>query len=112
VRLDAFAKGIHMQAKYTRLFVDEHGGSRFEDLATELQPGFCPPGMVTPGFSVPFLITDVGSFWIGAPSVWKDDSPAGNSRETPFAKSGTDGSNPVPSSGESTNFRFLSRRRL
>jgi hypothetical protein len=75
VPLDAFAKGIHMQAKYTRLFVDEHGGSRFEDLATELQPGFCSPGMVTPGISAPFLITDVGSFWIGAPSVWKDDKP-------------------------------------
>jgi hypothetical protein len=26
-----------VQAKYTRLFVDEHGGSRFEDRATELQ---------------------------------------------------------------------------
>jgi len=33
-------------------------------------------------------------------------SLVGNSRET-FHKSGTDGSNPVPSSGESANFRFL-----
>ena len=33
-------------------------------------------------------------------------SLVGNSRET-FHKSGTDGSNPVPSSGESTNHRFL-----
>jgi hypothetical protein len=64
-----------MQAKYTRLFVDEHGGSHFEDLATELQPGFYPPGMATPGFSAPFLATDVYSFWIGAPSTWKDDNP-------------------------------------
>ena len=63
-----------MQAKYTRLFVDEHGGSGFEDLAAELQPGFCPPGMSTPGFSAPFLATE-GSFWIGAPNGWKDDAP-------------------------------------
>src|SRR6516164_2159213 len=34
-------------------------------------------------------------------------SLVGNSRET-FHKSGTDGSNPVPSSGESGNFRSLS----
>jgi hypothetical protein len=50
-----------MQAEYTRLFVDEHGGSRFEDLAIELQPGFSPPGMATPSFSIPFLATDVAS---------------------------------------------------
>jgi hypothetical protein len=64
-----------MQAKYTRLFVDEHGGSRFEDLVTDLQPGFLPPGMVTPGFSSPFLTTDGDCFWIGAPNNWKDDTP-------------------------------------
>jgi hypothetical protein len=63
-----------VQAKYTRLFVDEHGGSRFEDRATELQPGFSPPGMATPSFSAQFLATD-GSFWIGAPSTWSDDTP-------------------------------------
>jgi len=34
--------------------------------------------------------------------------PAGNSRETLFAKSGTDGSNPVPSSGESCKLHFAS----
>jgi hypothetical protein len=44
-----------MQAKYTRLFFDEDGGSRFEDLATELQPGFCPPGMSIPGFTARIL---------------------------------------------------------
>ena len=63
-----------MRAKYTRLFVDEHGGSRFEDLATELQPGFSPPGMATTSFSATFLPTD-GSFWIGAPRDWNDDTP-------------------------------------
>jgi hypothetical protein len=62
-----------MQAKYTRLFVDEHGGTRFEDRLTELQPGFLPPGQTTPSFSAPFLETN-GSFWIGAPVDWKDDA--------------------------------------
>src|SRR5262249_11727672 len=69
-----FGDEDEMQAKFTRLFVDERGGSHFEDLVTELQPGFCPPGMATPGFSAPFLITN-DSFWIGAPSGWKDDTP-------------------------------------
>src|SRR6516162_823596 len=36
-------------------------------------------------------------------------SLVGNSRET-FHKSGTDGSNPVPSAGESANFWFLGDR--
>ena len=36
--------------------------------------------------------------------------PAGNSRETLFAKSGTDGSNPVPSSEESCELRYGRRR--
>jgi hypothetical protein len=63
-----------VQARYTRLFVDEHGGSGFEDLVTELQPGFQPPGQTVPGFSAAFLATE-GSFWIGAPSSWKDDAP-------------------------------------
>jgi hypothetical protein len=63
-----------MKAKYTRLFVDEHGRSCFEDLVTELQPGFCPPGMSIPGFSASFLPTE-GSFWIGVPSNWRDDAP-------------------------------------
>jgi hypothetical protein len=69
-----WSEGSRMQAKYTRLFVDDRGGSCFEDLATELQPDFCPPGMSTPGFSAPFLATD-GSFWVGAPNAWKDDTP-------------------------------------
>jgi hypothetical protein len=38
--------------------------------------------------------------------------PAGNSRETPFAKSGTDGSNPVPSTKESERTRSSPRMAL
>ena len=33
-----------MQAHYTRLFTDESGASRFEDLTIELQQVFSPPG--------------------------------------------------------------------
>ena len=62
-----------MKASYTRLFVDEHGGSRFEDLVTDLQPGFAPPGVETQSFSSPFLNAD-GSFWIGARSSWTDNT--------------------------------------
>ena len=64
-----------MQAEYTRLFVDEYGESRFEDLATDLQPGFSPPGVATPAFSAPFLTTDATCFWIGVPGNWKEDWP-------------------------------------
>jgi len=63
-----------MRAKYTRLLVDDHGGSRFEDLATELQPGFSAPGIASTIFSASFLPTN-GSFWIGAPRDWSDDTP-------------------------------------
>jgi hypothetical protein len=66
---------IGMRAKYTRLFVDQHGGTHFEDLVAELQPGFTPPGGAVPSFSTPFLTSDGNSFWIGAPSDWKDDTP-------------------------------------
>ncbi|HEY1299217.1 MAG TPA: hypothetical protein VGF07_01895 [Stellaceae bacterium] len=64
-----------MQAKYTRLYVDEQGESRFEDCVTELQPGFSAPGVVTPGFSAPFQTVDGSCFWIGVPSNWKEDWP-------------------------------------
>jgi hypothetical protein len=65
-----------MQAKYTRVFADEHGESRFEDgLVTELEPGFAPPGVITPAFSAPFLTTDGTCFWIGIPKNWKEDWP-------------------------------------
>jgi len=64
-----------MRANYTRLFVDEHGRTRFEDLVVDLQPGFTPPGGAVPSFSAPFLTTDENSFWIGAPSDSKDDTP-------------------------------------
>jgi hypothetical protein len=63
-----------MEAKYTRLFAGDGGASFFEDLTVELQPGFSAPRVATTIFSAPFLASD-GSFWIGAPTTWIDDTP-------------------------------------
>ena len=62
-----------MQARYTRLFTDESGASRFEDSTIELQQMFSPPGLETSIFSAPFLASE-GSLWIGAPNTWNDES--------------------------------------
>jgi hypothetical protein len=72
-----------MQANYARLFTDEQGVSRFEDLAVQLQPGFSPPGMRTTVLSAPFL-TSEGSFWVGVPTTWLDDSPHPSPRRMIF----------------------------
>ena len=61
-----------MQAHYTRLFTDENGASRFEDLTIELQQVFSAPGLETSIFSAPFLASE-GSLWIGAPDTWNDE---------------------------------------
>ena len=61
-----------MQAHCTRLFSDENGASRFEDLTIELQQVFSAPGLETSIFSAPFLVSE-GSLWIGAPATWKDE---------------------------------------
>jgi hypothetical protein len=62
-----------MQVHYTRLFTDEGGASRFEDLTMDLQQVFSPPGLQTAIFSAPFLSSE-GSLWIGAPNTWNDES--------------------------------------
>src|SRR6185437_23411 len=61
-----------MQAHCTRLFSDENGASRFEELTIELQQVFSAPGLETSIFSAPFLVSE-GSLWIGAPATWKDE---------------------------------------
>ena len=58
-----------MQAKYTRLFTNDQGASRFEDAAVELLPGFAVPP-AEPLHTAPFL-RGVGTFWIGAPTDWR-----------------------------------------
>jgi hypothetical protein len=62
-----------MRASYTRLFTDEVGVARFEDLDVELAPGFAVPP-AEPLHSAPFLPTE-GSLWVGAPTGWRGDAP-------------------------------------
>jgi hypothetical protein len=61
-----------MQARYTRLFTDAEGESRFEDLAAELAPGFAAPP-AEPLHSAPFLAAE-GTFWVGAPVGWRGEA--------------------------------------
>jgi hypothetical protein len=61
-----------MQVHYTRLFTDESGASRFEDLTIELQQAFSAPGLETSIFSAPFLAGE-GNLWVGAPSTWNHE---------------------------------------
>ena len=62
-----------MRARYTRLFTDPQGGSRFEDLEVPLAPGFAAPP-ADPLHTAQFLAAE-GTFWIGAPTVWRGDAP-------------------------------------
>jgi hypothetical protein len=63
---------MHMQAHYTRLFTDEQGESRFEDLAIELTQKLCVPGADTLPIA-PFLSGE-GTFWVGGSATWKGDA--------------------------------------
>jgi hypothetical protein len=58
-----------LEARYTRIFTDEHGVARFDEVAIELHQGFAVPP-ADPLHFAPFLATD-GSFWIGGPTTWK-----------------------------------------
>jgi len=60
-----------MHAHYTRIFTDDHGVARFDEVAIELQKGFAVPP-AEPLHFAPFLPTD-GSFWVGGPTTWKGD---------------------------------------
>ena len=61
-----------MQARYTRLFTDENGQSRFEDAEIGLASGFAVPP-AEPLFTAPFFPAE-GTFWIGAPTTWRGDA--------------------------------------
>jgi hypothetical protein len=61
-----------MRTRYTRLFSDEHGASRFADVEIELSVGFSAPP-AEPLHFAQFFKPD-GSFWIGAPTNWKGDA--------------------------------------
>lgn len=62
-----------MQARYTRIFTDAGGQSRFEDLAAGLDPGFAVPP-AQPLHNAPFLAAE-STFWIGAPTDWQGGAP-------------------------------------
>jgi hypothetical protein len=63
-----------MKADYARLFTDDFGESRIEDLEIELTPGFAVPP-AEPLHSAPFLPADGSTFWVGAPSNWNGRNP-------------------------------------
>ena len=60
-----------MQVRYTRLFTDAHGRSRFEDIEAGLAPGFAVPP-AEPLHTASFLAAE-GTFWIGAPTTWRGE---------------------------------------
>ena len=61
-----------MRASYTRLYADEQGISRFEDLGVELIPGFATPP-AEPLRLARFVPAD-RCYWLGAPTDWKGDA--------------------------------------
>jgi len=61
-----------MRASYTRLYADEQGISRFEDLGVELIPGFATPP-AEPLHLARFVPAD-RCYWLGAPTDWKGDA--------------------------------------
>ena len=62
-----------MRAEYTRLYADASGASHFADLDIELGPGFAVPP-AEPLHRAQFLAPE-STFWIGAPTKWKGDTP-------------------------------------
>jgi hypothetical protein len=62
-----------MLGSYTRLFADAEGASHFEDVETELFPGFAAPP-AEPAYFAPF-VTAGECVWIGASDGWKGDVP-------------------------------------
>lgn len=63
-----------MKAHYARLFADESGKPRIEDLEVELFPGFAVPP-AEPLHTAPFLIPEGATFWIGAMPNWGGEEP-------------------------------------
>ena len=61
-----------MRATYTRLYADDRGISRFEDLGVDLIPGFATPP-AEPLHLARFVPAD-RCYWLGAPTDWKGDA--------------------------------------
>src|SRR5215472_13782937 len=64
---------VYMQAHYTRLFADDQGESRFEDVAIELTQELSVPG--ADALSIAPFLSSEGTFWVGASPTWKGDAP-------------------------------------
>ena len=62
------------EARYARLFTDESGLPRFEDLAIELLPGFAVPP-AEPLHTAAFLTPEGATFWIGGLPSWNGGNP-------------------------------------
>ena len=63
-----------MKAHYARLFADESGTPRIEDLNIELFPGLAVPP-AEPLNTAPFLAPEGRTFWVGALPDWGGDEP-------------------------------------
>lgn len=61
-----------MEAHYTRLFSDDDGESRFEDVAVELRHAFSAAGIESLP-SAPFFASE-GTFWAGSTTAWNGDA--------------------------------------
>ncbi len=61
-----------MRATYTRLYADEQGICRFEDLTVDLIPGFAMPP-ADPLHLARFVAAE-RCYWLGAPTAWKGDT--------------------------------------
>ena len=61
------------RARYTRLYADEGGESRFEELEMELAPvDFAPPAAP---LNIALFLTTTQSLWVGAPAGWPGEAP-------------------------------------
>ena len=63
-----------MKAHYARLFADENGTPRIEDLDIELFPGLAVPP-AEPLHTAPFLMPEGPTFWVGALPDWRGGEP-------------------------------------
>jgi len=63
-----------MKAAYSRLFTDESGEPRIEDIEFDISPGFAVPP-AAPLHTAPFLPADGSTFWVGAPPNWNGRDP-------------------------------------
>jgi hypothetical protein len=89
-----------MHVRYTRLFTDPSGASRFENKESQLQLGFAAPP-AEPLYSGP-LTPALEAFWMGAPPTWKGEKPHPAPRRMVFVT--VEGEYQIDASGEVRKF--------